>query len=569
MLGFTPAGLSYVIYKQPAATKYTVFTIPKKSGGVRTINAPIAQLKMLQKRLANILYQCQTEIDTVRPRHPLSHAFRKNLSIVTNARAHRGRRYVLNLDLENFFPAFNFGRVRGYFITNKDFALDPAVATIIAQIACHNNELPQGSPCSPVISDLIAHMLDVRLVRLAKSVNATYSRYADDITFSINKKEFPPELAAQATGAAWNIGAKLEKIVNKAGFTINASKTSMKYRISRQSVTGLVVNRKVNVAPEYYKRARSMCHSLFKIGKYHRRELETLAGGGTRLRMLDDIRELEGILSHIHFVKDSADTRKSEEKKLHKTAETKLFTKFLFYRHFVGLSRPLIVCEGKTDNIHLKAALRRLPAFHPKLGHFVRKNFITSISFFRYSNLSRDLLSLSGGTGDLAKFIGRYVQNLDFYRHRPLAFPVIILIDNDDGAAKILPELSRRLKIRIDTLTDDLFYHVAENLYIIKTPVVAANKNGESFIESFFDPALLTTTLNGKTFQPKAPIDPAKEYGKAAFAEEVVLPNASMIDFSGFAPIFDRIVAAINCHEKLRIKATLASAGVLAAATSP
>ena len=117
---------------------------------------------------------------------------------MTNAYIHKRRRYVLNLDLEDFFPSFNFGRVRGFFIKDKHFALHERVETIIAQIACHDNELPQGSPCSPVISNLIAHLLDVRLARLAKAHKCTYSRYADDITFSTNRKEFPSDLAAPA-----------------------------------------------------------------------------------------------------------------------------------------------------------------------------------------------------------------------------------------------------------------------------------------------------------------------------------------------------------------------------------
>ena len=102
------------------------------------------------------------------------------------------RRWVFNLDLEDFFPSINFGRVRGFLLKNRDFRAESEHrATVISQIACHENSLPQGSPCSPVISNLVAHLLDMRLVRLASSVGCTYSRYADDLTFSTNKKIFP------------------------------------------------------------------------------------------------------------------------------------------------------------------------------------------------------------------------------------------------------------------------------------------------------------------------------------------------------------------------------------------
>ena len=107
---------------------------------------------------------------------------------------------MFNLDIEDYFPSFNFGRVRGFFIRNRHFGLHPSAATLIAQIACFENRLPQGSPCSPVIADLISHLLDVKLAQLAKQHGATYSRYADDLTFSTRKKDFPDALA-KALGA--------------------------------------------------------------------------------------------------------------------------------------------------------------------------------------------------------------------------------------------------------------------------------------------------------------------------------------------------------------------------------
>ena len=122
---------------------------------------------------------------------------RKKRSILTNATLHKRRRYVLNLDLEDFFPSITFGRIRGFFIKDKHFALQEKVATVIAQIACFNNELPQGSPCSPVLSNLIGHLLDTRLARFARLYKCTYSRYADDITFSTSRKDFPAELVAR------------------------------------------------------------------------------------------------------------------------------------------------------------------------------------------------------------------------------------------------------------------------------------------------------------------------------------------------------------------------------------
>ena len=74
---------------------------------------------------------------------------------------------------------------------NRDFGLHERVATVVAQIACHDNSLPQGSPCSPVLSNLIGHVMDIRVVRLASKAGCIYSRYADDLTFSTNRAQFP------------------------------------------------------------------------------------------------------------------------------------------------------------------------------------------------------------------------------------------------------------------------------------------------------------------------------------------------------------------------------------------
>lgn len=312
ILGFTASSLAFILYKMPPAEKYKSFDIPKRSGGLRRINAPVPQLRLLQRRLANVLYICLDEIEkSGTGRRSFAHGFERKRSIVTNASVHKNRRYVLNLDLEEFFPSFNFGRVRGFFIKDKHFALNEKTATIIAQIACHDNELPQGSPCSPIISNLIGHVLDTRLVRMAKKQKCTYSRYADDITFSTNQKVFPPELAAPVEDAPsqWQIGAPLQAKIQSSGFRVNNNKTRLQFRGTRQVVTGLLVNEKVNIRPEYYRTARAMCHELFSIGTCYRLMPANLVGG-TQIDdpvkvQVEHISEIEGILAHIHHVKSN------------------------------------------------------------------------------------------------------------------------------------------------------------------------------------------------------------------------------------------------------------------------
>jgi hypothetical protein len=226
ILGYKPSALAYIVYKLPVEQTYKKFTIPRSGGGERDICAPNGRLKTLQRRLANVLYACRDEIDAASGLRPMSHGFRRKHSIITNARRHKRRRYVLNLDLKDFFPTFNFGRVRGFFIHSNSFKLNDKVATIIAQIACFENALPQGSPCSPIIADLIAHLLDVRLVGLPKQHNLTYSRYADDLTFSTSHRDFPAAIAAPVAPESpqWELGSDLLTAIEKAGFAANLSK---------------------------------------------------------------------------------------------------------------------------------------------------------------------------------------------------------------------------------------------------------------------------------------------------------------------------------------------------------
>jgi RNA-directed DNA polymerase len=271
LIGFRPAGLAYLLHALPEGQRYKTFEIPKKSGGTRRISAPEPRLALAQRRLGDLLAKCWEEITAAEPeRRALSHGFHLGRSIVTNARQHNRRRYVLNLDIADFFGTINFGRVRGFFIRDRRFSLPPSVATIIAQISCYENALPQGGPSSPVISNLVGHILDIRLVRLAKIYRARYTRYVDDITFSTNERKFPEALSVRVGATReWQLGTPLRQAITRAGFTVNDAKTRMQITGSRQVTTGLIVNEKVNVASEYYRDTRAMCSALFRCGHYH------------------------------------------------------------------------------------------------------------------------------------------------------------------------------------------------------------------------------------------------------------------------------------------------------------
>lgn len=105
ILGYKSSALAFLLYRLPATHKYRAFKIPKRDGTKREILAPTPKLKLLQRRLANVLYLALADIDKAgKPRRHLSHGFAKHMSIVTNANIHRRRRYVFNIDLKDFFP---------------------------------------------------------------------------------------------------------------------------------------------------------------------------------------------------------------------------------------------------------------------------------------------------------------------------------------------------------------------------------------------------------------------------------------------------------------------------------
>jgi len=547
LLGFKPKALTAIIYQTPLSRRYTEFEIPKKSGGTRTIKAPNEKLKKLQRHLAHVLYACLTEIEESQNSRAVSFGFRKKGTISANAKNHKRRRYVLNLDLTDFFPSFNFGRVRGYFLKDRSFALNEEVATTIAQIACDGQALPQGSPCSPVISELIGRILDIRLLRLARKHGVTYSRYADDITFSTNQREFPSSLAVQNDKdlSIWALGDELVSKISASGFTINPNKTRMQCRGSRQMVTGLVVNEKVNIRSDYYRRARAMCDSLFQSGQYFCSYINSdEPDEEQKPDYTDNSNYLEGILGHIYSITQTEERRDIQEQRKKPRAIRELYRRFLFYRKCVAPDKPLIITEGKTDPIYLKAAIRRRTTFHPVLGQPGKEGFECAIRFFNYGGQAHEIMDLGGGAGDLRSIPLDYLRNFKEdnskrkpIKHKPMSWPVILLLDNDDGLEQVASTINKNFGVSINLKSTDNFYHITENLYLVKTPEI----NDESCIEDMFPKKWRNKKLNGKRFNSARKINPEKEYGKEIFAKAVVQANVDKIDFADFDPLLNRI----------------------------
>lgn len=512
LLKYEPKALSYILYKIPTGSKYTVFTIPKRNGGVRIIKAPNAKLKLLQKRLADFLYKCEKQIIYNSPhRKAVSHGFKKELSIITNAYNHRNKRYVFNVDLKDFFPSIHFGRVRGYFIKNKNFRSDPAIATLIAQISCHDNELPQGSPCSPVISNFIGHILDIRMIHLARKAKCTYSRYADDLTFSTNQKIFPSLIAEKVTGTEneWAVSRKLRGEVKRSLFEINDKKTSMNYKTTRQITTGLVVNKKINIKKEYYRNARAMCHSLFTKDEFYITNIvldPTDSNKSISKKEEGTLKQLDGILSHIYHIKRNFELSKKDghRKTNYTKGITKLYRDFLLYKYFFNRTKPLVVCEGATDVIYLKSALKNLSATYPKLITVSSGESTFNISFLHLSKRIKEILNVADGSG-LYNLTERYKHHRRLFRGNGEQFPVIIMSDDDQGGKKLKNAVKKKLAV------GSISAHLTAHIHIVFVPL---NGKKEAAIEDLFDAKTLATKFNGKTFSKDNNYDKKNITGK-------------------------------------------------------
>jgi RNA-directed DNA polymerase len=259
ILEITEQQLKQHLYITRSQLRYKYFVIKKRSGGKRVIMAPITPLKIIQRKLNYIL-------QLIYKTKPSVHGFTKERSIVTNASIHVGCRLILNLDLKDFFPSINFGRVRGMFL-GKPYFLNKEVATCLAQIVCHENQLPQGAPTSPVVSNMICAQMDAQLQKLARKYGCLYTRYADDITLSTYESRFPRQIVTFTDDSQEvKLSSELTNVITNNGFIINEDKVRLQAPHRRQEVTGLVINNVVNVDRKYIRQLRAMLYALKKHG---------------------------------------------------------------------------------------------------------------------------------------------------------------------------------------------------------------------------------------------------------------------------------------------------------------
>ena len=151
---------------------------------------------------------------------------------------------------------------------SKPYCLPQKVATVLAHLCCFQRSLPQGAPTSPVISNMICAPVDRQLQQLAKMNHSTYTRYADDLTFSTTRKSFPTDLASENDLNQVCVGKELKRVIEDNGFSVNNRKVWLRGRHRRQVVTNLTVNEFPNLPRKFSNQIRAMLHAWNKHGIY-------------------------------------------------------------------------------------------------------------------------------------------------------------------------------------------------------------------------------------------------------------------------------------------------------------
>jgi len=246
---------------------YNTFYIKKKNRGLRQIKAPIDELRYLQKVI----------LDNILNKIPLDDScmsYRQNISIYDNASIHQNQPILYHFDLYKFFDTITEKRIYGFFRFlgyHPNLALDFAKLTTIPlsseyiqmisddetsppffPLDKNLGRLPQGAPTSPMLSNIILNKVDIRFRNLAKKQNINYSRYADDLIFSGQKKNLPSK----------NF---IKQIITEEGFFCNDKKTKTMIKGQKQYVTGLTVTDGVHVPKKYKK---DIINALYYCQKY-------------------------------------------------------------------------------------------------------------------------------------------------------------------------------------------------------------------------------------------------------------------------------------------------------------
>lgn len=553
--------LTFLLYAEK--NLYKTFSIPKKNGGKRTIHAPNKSLKKVQRTIKQKLESHINEYRTTDGiKNNISHGFERGKTILTNAEIHKNKKFVFNTDIKDFFPTIHFGRVKGFFIKNRYFQMEENIATMFAQLICYQGSLPQGSPTSPIIGNLICNSLDMRLLKLCKKYKLYYTRYADDMTFSTNSKEFQNIFSS--------FYKDLEDEVNRSGFLINKEKNRLVFKNNRQTVTGLTVNNKVNINRNFYLQTRAMAFSLYTKGVFnidgYNGEINQLDGRFSFINRMDKEQNKNDFKNLL-----PSENNKQFFSKLFLNTREKEYQKFLFYKYFWSNDKPLVITEGTTDILYIKAALKKYNKEYPELIEKVGKDkFKYKISFFKRSDRLKFLFGfVNDGADDILNLFHYYIDKpqsklkhnksfnyCSYFKNTlniPYKNPIIILYDNE-GKDRPLhksindvfnliiqgKEQEKNRNYKKSSLKESLnnsmpdAQNIMENIYFLTNPRL---EDKDTEIEDLLIHITTSLKINGKIFNKNGGKD---NFGKHTLSQ-YVFKNYEKLDLNSLKPILDNI----------------------------
>lgn len=245
--------------------------IPKSDGSKRKLSVPDVILKRVQRSIAdNILTQY--------PVSKYAKAYKPGSSVQHNARCHVGKKKLLKLDIEGFFDNIMYSQVKDIVFCAPKFSQP---ISILLTILCYYREsLPQGAPTSPAVTNIIMYDFDEAVGAFCNKKKISYTRYCDDMTFSGDFDE-------------GKVIAFVKRELGKLGLFLKKRKTAVIPQSKRQTVTGIVVNEKLNITGEYKKKIRQEMHYIKKFG---------IDGHLGRLEISDKKQYLSSLYGRIAFV---------------------------------------------------------------------------------------------------------------------------------------------------------------------------------------------------------------------------------------------------------------------------
>ncbi|AMP97879.1 hypothetical protein AY601_0940 [Pedobacter cryoconitis] len=456
------SALEYFLFYAPDEKKYRIFKIQKRNGNLRSISTPTERLKEIQQIL-QIIFQY------LYAGKPSVHGFVQNKSIITNAKLHINKKILVNIDLSDFFSSISFGRIKGIFL-NHPFNFNEEVSNALTRICCHDGSLPQGAPTSPILSNFVCRQLDNQFMKLSKTSKVLYSRYADDITISTNLKSLPQSIGIIETDKL-ELSNEIKKILHKNGFKINYNKVRFALKTNRQEVTGLIVNKFINIKRDYLRQVKSMLNAWEKYGLYLA-AFEHFSKFNPKTYMPGDIelaytKELAGKINYIGIVRGRDDG-----------IYEKLYTRIkvlapsvmlsIIRRQIQSSKDPILFTEGKSDIKHIEAAF----------SHFRSQGLYHNLSLHFHHYKEEDKMS----NGELLKFCET------FSKSHETGSIVICLFDRDDE--NFLANVAS---------TKNTFKEWGNKVFSMVLPIPDHRKFTDICIEHFYtDKEITTKDKNGR-----------------------------------------------------------------------